>query len=147
MNIQELLTYGGGIVLALLSLVEIAPIKVNPWSALAKIIGRGINSEVLKDLGEVKAMQAKTQSRLDEHIRMDDERYADELRARILQFDNELRRYIMHDEEDFIEALAIIETYEKYCNTHSEYHNSRALRAIANTKREYQERLERREFS
>lgn len=44
MTIAELLSGGGGIVgllLVLLTLVQIAPIKVNPWTAIGKAVGRG----------------------------------------------------------------------------------------------------------
>ncbi len=42
MSIQELLLKGGGIVFALLTLVQITPIKVNPWSAIARAIGKAL---------------------------------------------------------------------------------------------------------
>ena len=50
MSIQELLTGGGGLVVLALTVIQIAPIKLNPWSAIAKILGRAINAEVLAEL-------------------------------------------------------------------------------------------------
>ena len=47
MSIKEILAGGGG-VLILMTLVQIAPIKVNPWSRIAGAIGRAINAEVSK---------------------------------------------------------------------------------------------------
>ena len=38
MNLQELLTGGGSLLLILMTLVQIAPVKINPWSWLAKAI-------------------------------------------------------------------------------------------------------------
>ena len=35
------------LVIALLSLIQIVPIKINPWSWLGKQIGRAINKEVM----------------------------------------------------------------------------------------------------
>ena len=49
MSIQEILTGGGGVLLILLTLVQISPIKLNPWSALAKTVGRAINADVAKE--------------------------------------------------------------------------------------------------
>lgn len=40
MTIKELLLGGGGLLLILMTLVQIAPIKINPWSALAKQLGK-----------------------------------------------------------------------------------------------------------
>lgn len=146
MSIQEILLNGGGLLVILLTVVQIAPIKINPWSALAKALGRAINADVLKELNDVKATQKETQDRLNKHIRVDDERDADKRRERILQFNNELLRDIPHTREDFIEILGEIDKYEQYCREHPEYPNSRAVHAIANIGRVYDDRLEKHDF-
>ncbi len=146
MSIREILMVGGGGLLLLLALVEITPIKINPWSAIAKSIGRAINADVLKELENVKASQAETKEALDEHIRVDDERDADKHRERVLQFNNELLRDIPHTREDFIEILAEIDMYERYCKAHPEYPNSRSVHAIANIERVYDDRLKKHDF-
>ena len=63
MTAAEIAT-GGGILLAVLTVIQIAPIKINPWSALAKAIGRAIYGEVIakvdqleRDLVGMKAAQ------------------------------------------------------------------------------------------
>lgn len=139
MDIYEWLVGGGGLLAVLLTLVQIAPIKINPWSAIAKAIGRAVNADVLRELDTV------TQ-KLDTHIRVDDERNADSYRTRILQFNNELLREIQHTREDFIEILAVIDDYESYCRSHKEYKNNRATCAIENIKRVYMERLQKHDF-
>jgi hypothetical protein len=146
LSIQEILTGGGGLLVLLLTVIQISPIKINPWSALAKVLGRAINADVLTELKEVKSGQKRAQERLDDHIRVDDERNADMHRNRILQFNNELLREIMHTREDFIEILAEIDFYERYCDDHPEYPNSRAVHAIANITRVYDERLQKHDF-
>ena len=70
MSIQELLAGGGGLLILALTVIQIAPIRVNPWSAIAKAIGRAINAEVLAKLEQ-------TRIKLDDHIKTDDERAAD----------------------------------------------------------------------
>ena len=139
MTLNEILLGGGGGALLLLTLLEIAPIKVNPWSAIAKAFGRAINADVLVEIKE-------TRTRLDAHIRADDERNADERRTRILRFNNELLRDIPHTREDFIDILMDIDVYESYCRTHPEYKNNRAAHAIANIGRVYDERLMKHDF-
>lgn len=139
MNIHEWIIGGGGLLAALLTLVQIAPVKINPWSAIAKAIGNAINADVLRELDTV------TQ-KLDTHIRVDDERNADSYRTRILQFNNELLREIQHTREDFIEILAVIDDYESYCRDHKEYKNNRAVCAIENIKRVYMDRLQKHDF-
>lgn len=139
MSIQELLAGGGGLLVLLLTVIQIAPVKVNPWSALAKAFGRAINADVLQELGAVK-------KGLSDHIRLDDERNADEHRARILRFNNELLRDIPHTKEEFIDILSDIDAYERYCGEHRNYKNNRAIHAIANIGRVYDERLTQHDF-
>lgn len=139
MSISELLAGGGGLVFILFSLVEIAPVKWNPWSALAKALGRAVNADLLKELSATKAA-------LEKHIQIDDERNADAHRGKILAFNTELLRGIEHTREDFIEVLAEIDQYESYCRTHPDYKNNRARHAVANIGRVYDDRLKKHDF-
>ena len=132
MSIQEILAGGGGVLVVAMTLVQIAPVKVNPWSWLAAAIGRAINAEVIK--------------KLDAHITMDDRRCADGHRARILHFNNELLRDIDHTHEEFREVLSEIDDYEAYCDEHPDYPNNRAVLAIENIREVYKERLKKRDF-
>lgn len=146
MSLQEILTGGGVTLLVLATIIQISPLKINPWSFLVKTLGHAINAEVLKELSEVKERQGKTREKLDEHIRIDDERDADLHRNRILVFNNELLRKIPHTREDFIEILAEIDEYERYCTEHPRYKNNRAVHATANIKRIYDDRLKNNDF-
>ena len=146
MSIKELLAGGGGLLLVAMTLIQIAPIKVNPWSAIARAIGRAINKDVLDGLAEVRADQKETRRVLDDHIKVDDTRNADAHRARILQFNNELLRDIPHTREDFIEILEEIDFYEKFCKDHPDYQNNRCTHAIANIGRVYDDRLVKHDF-
>ena len=139
MSIQEILLGGGGVLLFVMSVVQIAPIEIKPWSAIARAFGRAINAEVLRDLKTVK-------QDLTDHIRIDGERDADEHRARILRFNNELLRDIPHTKEEFIDVLADIDFYERYCRDHENYENNRAVHAIANISRVYDDRLREHDF-
>lgn len=139
LGVQEAVTLGIGILLVLSMVVEVSKIKLNPWSWLAKIIGRAVNAEVAKELAEIK----KT---LDNHIDTDDRRTADGHRARVLHFNNELLRNIPHTKEEFIEVLTEIDAYEKYCKAHEDYQNNRAVLAIENIRETYKERLRKHDF-
>lgn len=138
-GIQKAVTLGVGILLVLSMVVEVSKIKLNPWSALAKWLGRAINAEVTKELGEIKA-------KLDGHVTIDDRRTADGHRARILHFNNELLRDIGHTKEEFIEVLAEIDAYEGYCRENPEYPNNRAVLAIETIREVYKERLKKHDF-
>ncbi len=139
MKLTEIIAAGGGLLAAVMTLLQIAPIKLNPWSWMAKAIGRAINGEVLAKLGQV-------EERLDKHITMDDRRTADGHRSRILHFNNELLRDLPHTKEEFIEVLAEIDAYESYCRDHKDYPNNRAVLAIDNIRSTYKDRLKKHDF-
>lgn len=139
MDLKEIFMGGGGVLVVLLTLVQIAPVKINPWSAIAKAVGRAVNADVAKELCEIK-------KKLNDHVTMDDRRTADGHRTRILHFNNELLRSIDHTEEEFNEVLAEIDAYEEYCEEHPEYPNNRAVLAIENIRSNYKERLQKHDF-
>lgn len=139
MQLSQIFAWGGGCVFLLLTLVQIAPVKINPWSAAARWVGRAVNGDVLDKLGKV-------ETRLEKHIQVDDERDADMHRARILQFNTELLREKKHTEEDFNEIFYNINCYERYCREHPDYQNGRAVHAIANIGRVYDDRLKKHDF-
>ena len=101
MSLEEILLGGGGVLLAAMTLIQVAPIKVNPWSAVAKAIGRAINGEVIakvdqleRDLVAMKAAQ--------------EERDAISCRSRILHFGDETIHGVRHTKEHFDQILLSI---------------------------------------
>lgn len=146
MTLKEILWGSGGAIIILLTLIQIMPIKVNPWTAVGRAIGRALNSDLFKELDEVKRSQKAIKEALDAHVRIDDERNADGHRARILRFNNELIQRIPHTREEFIEVLTEIDYYERFCATHPDYKNNRAVHAIDNIGRVYNERMKEHDF-
>ena len=108
MSIREIISDGSRLLLIALTIIQIAPVKINPWSSLARLIRIAIYGDVSKRLDAIAAV-------LDSHIDMDDRRTADGHRARVLHFNNELLRSIDHTKEEFIEVLTEIDAYERYC--------------------------------
>ena len=133
MTFDKILACSGGGLFLLLTLIQLAPIQINPWSWLAKVIGKAMGLEAIE-------------KKLDAHILMDDRRCADGHRARILHFNNELLRDIDHTKEEFTEVIREIDAYEKYCKEHPDYPNNRAVMAIENIRDVYKERLKRHDF-
>ena len=67
------------------------------------------------------------------------ENQASTFRYRILRFDDEIRHDAKHTKEHFDQILEDITEYEKYCNSHPDYRNNKAVLAIENIKRIYRE--------
>lgn len=146
MTIQDMIAGAGGALAILMTVVQISPIKFDPWSRIAKAFGTCINSELYQKIDIISAQQLENKRLLDKHIADDEAKTADRNRARILQFNNELLRDIPHTKEEFIELLTVIDAYRDFCRTHENYPNSRATHAIANIERVYDERLQKRDF-
>lgn len=128
------------IVAIAMTLIEVTPIKVNPWSAFGRWIGRIFNGDVLKKLDTLEKGQHETRKRLDEHIRVDDERDANLHRQRILRFNADLMKGDdCYTHEYFVDVLHDIDEYEDFCESHPGYKNNRAVMAIANIKRVYEQ--------
>lgn len=137
--IRSILLYGGGGLVVLMTLVQITPIKINPWSWIAKRIGRAINSEVLEKVNtltkDVKDLKAS-----------DDEKWASLSRSHILRFGDELLHGVAHSKEHFDQILIDISEYESYCKGHPDYLNNVADATIKQIKRTYQKCLDDNSF-
>ena len=139
MELREILLGGGGFLALVMTLIQIAPVQVNPWSWLLKKLGRAINAEVLEQV-------QRTEQKLDEHIATDEAGKADAKRAFILAFNRQLMNGELHTLEEFWEVLGAIDWYHEYCKSHPEYPNERAVHAIHNIGRVYDERQKKNDF-
>lgn len=146
MNLSEIIFSSSGVLLLLLTLVEITPLKINPWSTLAKHLGSAFNHAVIERLDKVEAQLRSTETKLDGHIDKDAQDKAEEARAAVLRFNNELLRNIPHTREEYFDILHYVDTYETYCDSHEHYENNRACFAIENIKSSYAARLKKHDF-
>ena len=133
-TLKDIGLYGGGIVLVLMTLIQITPIKLNPWSWLGRCIGRAINGEVLE---KVEALSQDVKHNKAD----DDEQWASLSRSHILRFGDELLHGVAHSKEHFDQILLDISKYEKYCDSHPEYLNNIANATIKQIKKTYQKCL------
>ena len=147
MELKEILMGGGGGLFPLLTLLQISPIKINPWSALARAIGRALNKDVLDRLATLEGEQKEIKSELVAQKALSDKREANGWRADILRFNMELVEHTRHTREDYIEILDVIGKYEAYCDSHKDYENNRAVHAISNIERCYDDRLKNNDFA
>lgn len=138
MTAAEVLT-GGGIVLVAMTLIQISPIKLDPWSAIARAVGRAINGEVIakvdqleRDLVEMKADQ--------------EERDAINCRSRILHFGDETIHGVRHTKEHFDQILRDITAYERYCDDHPDFENNTTVLTSQRIKNIYEDCLKMVDF-
>lgn len=126
--LQLLRTYVSDILaaLALFSIViEVAPIKINPWSFLAKKIGKAMNSDVLARIDKLDTKVNQLDSYVKQLEQAQLECEAKRARTRILRFGDEVRLNVKHSKDSFDEVLADITFYDTYCSTHPDFKNNR----------------------
>ena len=137
--IKETFLYGGGALVILMTLIQVTPIKINPWSWFGRCIGRAINGEVL-DKVETLTQDVK-KNKAD-----DDEQWASLSRTHILRFGDEIRHGVIHSKEHFDQVLLDIKKYERYCDDHKDYENDVAHATIDLIRKKYQKCLEENKF-
>lgn len=121
------------ILVILLSFVQIAPINLNPWSAIAKCLGKALNGEITDKVDKL-GKELET-------FRADyDEKEAFNCRTRILRFNDELIHGTpKHTKEHFDQIKMDIDAYEKYCKYNEDFRNGIAKDAIERIERVYKE--------
>lgn len=114
--ISEISLKGGAVLLVLMTLIQVSPIKIDPWSYIVKNIGKIINKDVMDKVTaleeEVKANTIKV-DKMEDKI---DEQKAISARARILRFGDELSHNVKHSRDHFKSVLTDIDFYNSYCD-------------------------------
>lgn len=119
-----------GIVLCVLTLIQISPLKIDPWSWLAKKIGNALNQDVIKKQDDFQKETQDYRKKNDEAIQNLSEKIdvgkAENARNRILRFGDEIKsKQFKHSEEYYNQILADITDYEDYCAKHPTFKNER----------------------
>lgn len=121
-----------------MSLVQISPIKLDPWTAIFNWIGRNLNKEVIDKIELV-------EDRLDNHITESQEIELKNRRTNILDFSSSIIRGVNYHKEKFDFMIAECDSYEKYCKDNS-IQNGVAEASISEIRRIYQEHLRQGSF-
>lgn len=137
--IKEGLLYGGGGLFILMTIIQISPIKIDPWTWIFRAIGKLLNGEVLE---KVDALSKDVQKNKED----DDEQWALLSRSHILRFGDEILHGTSHSKEHFDQILLDITKYENYCESHPKFLNNIANATIKQIKDTYQKCLDENKF-
>lgn len=130
---------------AVMTLIQITPIKINPWSAIFKWLGKQLNTDVLVKMNALEKRIESVEKRQEDHVK---ESEKDELKARrmtILDFSSSILRGVNYHREKFNFMINECDTYEQYCKD-NEVKNGVAQASIAEIRRIYQEHLRNNDF-
>ena len=98
--LENLVTNPSVVLFGVVTLVEVTPIKLNPWKWLFSWIGNAINGDIRKDLSELKRDFEETK--------------AQDKRWRILNFADTCRRGQQHTKEEWEHVISEVKEYEQY---------------------------------
>ena len=135
MSLSAIFFGGGTALIVLLSLIQISPISINPWSAIGQAINKNLVDSISRLEEDVIALR--------EDIK---EQAAINCRARILRFGDEVVHGDLHSKEHFDQTLRDIASYNAYCDDHKDFENK--VTALTSQKIEeiYMERLDKNDF-
>mgnify|MGYP007070318717 FL=1 len=97
----EVAGWAFAVIIILMSLIQISPVKVNPWDRLFGWLGGKLNGETREQL---KSLQKQV-----------NDIWINSHRQSILTFARECRADIDHDAEEWNHILSIADEYEVYC--------------------------------
>lgn len=129
-----------------MTVIQVTPIRINPWSWLLSRLGRAVNHEIYDMFGDMKTdMEGikRHQRHLEETL---DERDAISSRVRIVRFGDEISHGLEHSQESFFQVLDDIDHYEDYCSSHPGFINNRTVMTTRLIKETYKKRLEKGDF-
>lgn len=139
MTIAELIAAGGGSVLLLLTLVQIAPIRINPWSTILRTLGKLLNAEESERMDRMESDLRTLQTTVDRNEQSRQRDKAVDCRARIVHFGDEIQHNVKHSQEHFNSVLYDISVYESYCKDHPDFPNEVAVLTIELVKETYRQ--------
>lgn len=99
-SLKEFFTNPGIIFVGVITIVEITPIKINPWRWLFTKIGNLLTGDLRKDLNEVKAELRETK--------------VQNWRWNVLDFANSCRNGRRHSHDEWRHTISQLAEYENY---------------------------------
>jgi hypothetical protein len=104
------------------TLIQISPIKINPWSWVAGLVHKFLFGKIDEKLDKISA----NVDRLEKQVEEDKARQA---RTHILRFADELYEKKHHTQEYFLQILDDAKFYEEYVASHKDFANGRTENA------------------
>ena len=97
----EMAGWAAVLIIIVLSLVQIAPVRLNPWDSLFSWIGKKMNGRLQEQMENLQKQVSDL--------------WINSHRQSILTFARECRADIDHDAEEWNHILSVADEYETYC--------------------------------
>ncbi len=152
MKIQEiinLITRDGAnwlvVIVIVTSLIQISPLKLDPWTKLANWLGNSLNKSVLGKVADVQKQVQAVDQKLNNHIAESESKSLQDTRSEILRFGSCIVSGNNYTKEEFDFMISKCDKYEEYCKT-NKVANGVADATIKEIRRVYAIRLSENNF-
>lgn len=117
MTMQQILEWCGHNIIAVLvglsALIQITPIKINPWTALFKWIGNKANEDLRNQVGGLNEKINSLSKDIDTLGKQRKEDEKDRIRWEILDFANSCRNGRRHTKDEYLHIIELNDKYKK----------------------------------
>lgn len=139
-------TWGAAILVVSSGFIQISPIRLNPWSSIARAIGRAINKDVIDKVEKLESEVTEIRKAGEKRENEEGNRNAKAVRLRILRFGDEVRHQQRHSKEHWDDMMQDITEYNSYCGSHPDFKNQKAQSTIKLLVTEYERCLADNDF-
>lgn len=126
------------LLLFFMTIIQITPIKLNPWDKILVWFGNHMNADIVKRVDVI-------EEKLDEHIKDSSEERIRKVRADILDFGNACMNGRPHTKEEFEFVISECDQYEKHIEK-LQIKNGVATATIREIRRLYEKHLQNNTF-
>lgn len=159
MNLGELIeralsehTSAVGVILLAMTLIQVSPLKLDPWSLLATWIGKAVNKPVIDKIESVDSSISDIDQKVDSleeqlrnHVQESTRQEIQNLRYYILSFGSAMMGGTNYNKERFDFVISECDRYQKLCKD-NDVTNGVADATIAEIRRVYGVRLKDNSF-
>ena len=117
MTMQQILEWCGHNIIVVLvglsALIQITPIKINPWTALFKWIGDKVNEDLRNQVGGLNEKINNLSKDIDTLGKQRKEDEKDRIRWEMLDFANSCRNGRRHTKDEYLHIIELNDKYKK----------------------------------
>lgn len=144
-DLKEGVSIGGLLLVILLTLIQITPVKWNPWDSILTWLGKKLNAGVKKEVDELKDSLKEVEKKLDNHITESKVKDLKDTRRDILDFCSSSMNGQRHTQEQYRFVIKKCDEYELYVET-NKIKNGEITSAIKEIRRRYDRHIQQNDF-
>lgn len=144
-DLKEGVSIGGLFLVILLTLIQITPVKWNPWDSILTWLGKKLNAGVKKEVDELKDSLKEVEKKLDNHITESKVKDLKDTRRDILDFCSSSMNGQRHTQEQYRFVIKKCDEYELYVEA-NKIKNGEITSAIKEIRRRYDRHIQQNDF-